>query len=96
MMFSVPLFKNLKAPIFCIYFFSRTGSAKSAPVCVLYEFKVPVAHASLIAAMIQINVLLRKEKKEQSWLMVNDPTQKQLPSFGHETVLKKSNLRSLK
>ena len=41
--------------------------------------KVPVT--TLIA--IKLDLLLRREKTEQS--ILNDSTQKQLPSFGHET-----------
>ena len=44
--------------------------------------KVPVT--ALIA--IKLDLLLRREKTEQSILVImNDSTQKQLPSFGHET-----------
>ena len=44
--------------------------------------KVPIT--ALIA--IKLDLLLRSKKKStQSWLIMNDLTQKQLPSFGHET-----------
>jgi len=55
--------------------------------------KVPVT--ALIA--IKLDLLLRREKTEQSILVVmNDSTQKQLPSFGHKPSFEKEQFKEFK